>query len=34
MCINNPDPFEDPRVEKKIFDILEGLGIKIYKGYD
>ncbi len=34
MCINNPDPFEDPRVEQKIFDSLASLGINIYKGYD
>lgn len=33
-CINDPDPFQDERVEKKVFNILSELGIKIYNGYD
>jgi hypothetical protein len=33
-CINDPDPFEDEIVEKKVFELLKKIGINIHKGYD
>jgi hypothetical protein len=32
--INDPDPFEDEIVEKKVFELLKKIGINIHKGYD
>ncbi|EAR95092.1 hypothetical protein TTHERM_00641200 (macronuclear) [Tetrahymena thermophila SB210] len=32
--INDPDPFDDPSVEQKIFEFMESKGIQVHKGYN
>ena len=32
--INDPEPFEDPVVEEKIFSGLESLGIVVHRGFN
>jgi hypothetical protein len=31
--INDPDPFEDPVIEEKIFNVMKNMGINIFYGF-